>query len=82
MQQMVAFIPDETRRDEVVGLARAAVPGDLDSQRDGMAFVDRDGFAQHLDDLAARGVQRLYAWFTDFAPPETLRAVGEVLRLR
>ena len=81
VQQMVAFISDETRRDEVVALARRRFRGTSDSP-DGMAFVDRDGFAQHLDDLAARGVQRLYAWFTDFAPPETLRAVGEVLRLR
>jgi alkanesulfonate monooxygenase SsuD/methylene tetrahydromethanopterin reductase-like flavin-dependent oxidoreductase (luciferase family) len=81
VQQMVAFIPDESRRDEVVGLAQRRFRGTADSEG-GMAFVDRAGLAQHLDDLAARGVQRLYAWFTDFAPPETLRAVGEVLRLR
>jgi hypothetical protein len=45
-------------------------------------FVDRDQFGAHLEDLAAQGVERLYAWFTDFATPETLDAVGEVLRLR
>jgi alkanesulfonate monooxygenase SsuD/methylene tetrahydromethanopterin reductase-like flavin-dependent oxidoreductase (luciferase family) len=81
VQQMVAFVPDESRRDEVEGLARKRFRGMADSEQ-GMAFVDRDGFAAHLDELAARGVERLYAWFTDFAPPETLHAVGEVLRSR
>jgi alkanesulfonate monooxygenase SsuD/methylene tetrahydromethanopterin reductase-like flavin-dependent oxidoreductase (luciferase family) len=81
VQQMVAFVPDESRRDEVTGLARKRFAG-MAASHQGMAIVDRDGFAQHLDDLAARGVERLYAWFTDFAPPETLAAVGEVLRLR
>jgi hypothetical protein len=29
--------------------------------------------------LAARGVERLYVWFTDFAPPETVTAFGETV---
>jgi alkanesulfonate monooxygenase SsuD/methylene tetrahydromethanopterin reductase-like flavin-dependent oxidoreductase (luciferase family) len=81
VQQMVGFVADEARRDEVEALARRRFPGTADGGR-GMVFVDRDGFAAHLDALAAQGVRRLYAWFTDFAPPDTLRAVGEVLRLR
>ena len=31
----------------------------------------------HFADLAARGVERFYVWFTDFAVPETLHAFGE-----
>jgi alkanesulfonate monooxygenase SsuD/methylene tetrahydromethanopterin reductase-like flavin-dependent oxidoreductase (luciferase family) len=79
VQQMVGFIADEGRRDEVVALAQRRFPGMAAGHRS-MVFVDRDGFAAHLDALAAQGVQRLYAWFTDFAQPDTLRAVGEVLR--
>jgi alkanesulfonate monooxygenase SsuD/methylene tetrahydromethanopterin reductase-like flavin-dependent oxidoreductase (luciferase family) len=81
VQQMIGFVADETRRDDVVALAQRRFPG-MASSGEGMAFVDRDGLAAHLDALAGRGVRRLYAWFTDFAPPETLRAVGDVLRLR
>jgi hypothetical protein len=29
--------------------------------------------------LAGRGVERLYVWFTDFAPTETLAAFGETV---
>ena len=47
-----------------------------------MAYVDRDGFAAHLEDLEQQGVERLYTWFTDFARPETLAAVGDVLLAR
>ena len=27
----------------------------------------------------ARGVERFYVWFADFAPPETLARFGEVM---
>ena len=29
--------------------------------------------------LRARGVERIYAWFADFAPPDTLARFGEVI---
>ena len=29
--------------------------------------------------LAERGVERVYVWFCDFAPPETLAAFGETV---
>ncbi len=31
----------------------------------------------HYGRLADRGVERVYTWFCDFAPPETLHAFGE-----
>jgi alkanesulfonate monooxygenase SsuD/methylene tetrahydromethanopterin reductase-like flavin-dependent oxidoreductase (luciferase family) len=31
----------------------------------------------HLATLADRGIERIYAWFCDFAAPETLQAFGE-----
>jgi alkanesulfonate monooxygenase SsuD/methylene tetrahydromethanopterin reductase-like flavin-dependent oxidoreductase (luciferase family) len=31
----------------------------------------------HYGGLAARGVERVYTWFCDFAPPETIAAFGE-----
>jgi alkanesulfonate monooxygenase SsuD/methylene tetrahydromethanopterin reductase-like flavin-dependent oxidoreductase (luciferase family) len=80
VQQMVCFVHDEAQREEAVALAKRRFPGT--SQEPSMAFVDRDGFAAHLEALEAQGVERLYAWFTDFAKPETLAAVGDVLRSR
>ena len=35
--------------------------------------------AEHFAGLHARGVDRFYAWFADFAPPETLQAFGEAI---
>ena len=31
----------------------------------------------HYGTLAERGVERVYTWFCDFAPPETLAEFGE-----
>ena len=31
---------------------------------------------EHFEALRARGVERFYTWFTDFAPPETIAAFG------
>ncbi len=33
----------------------------------------------HFASLRARGVERFYVWFADFAPPETLRGFAEVI---
>jgi hypothetical protein len=32
---------------------------------------------EQLQALEAEGVERVYAWFTDFAPPATLAAFGQ-----
>jgi hypothetical protein len=31
----------------------------------------------HYGRLADRGIERVYTWFCDFAPPETLAEFGE-----
>jgi hypothetical protein len=38
-----------------------------------------DELAEHFTGLRARGVERFYVWFADFAPPETLGRFGEVI---
>ena len=38
-----------------------------------------DELAAHFTALRARGVERVYTWFTDFAPPDTLTRFGEVI---
>ena len=72
VQQMVAFVPSEDRRAEVAALA---------AKRFGPSTVvgDANELVDHYGRLAEQGVERVYAWFTDFAPPETLTAFGETV---
>ncbi|HEY6430168.1 MAG TPA: LLM class flavin-dependent oxidoreductase [Acidimicrobiales bacterium] len=72
LQLQVAFVGSGASRQEVDDLARRrfwgnhvlGAPGEL---------VD------YFGQLAERGVERVYAWFTDFAPEETLAAFGETV---
>jgi alkanesulfonate monooxygenase SsuD/methylene tetrahydromethanopterin reductase-like flavin-dependent oxidoreductase (luciferase family) len=69
-QQMVAYVRD--------GADRAAVT-ELAARRFGaMDPVIGTGaeLADHFGRLAARGVERVYTWFCDFAAPDTLAAFG------
>ena len=72
LQVQVAFVPSPTARDEVETAAR---------RRFGKHPVV--GTAPELVDyfgsLGERGVERVYAWFCDFAPPDTLAAFGETV---
>lgn len=73
IQQMVAFVPSEDER---------AAVADAAARRFGSRGV-AVGTAEELVDrygtLAEKGVERVYAWFTDFARPETLAAFGETV---
>lgn len=71
IQQMVAFIPSPEARDEVTSIAERRFGG-----RSNVLIGDGPELIVELEDLAARGVERFYAWFTDFAAPDTLRAFG------
>ncbi|MDZ7673765.1 MAG: LLM class flavin-dependent oxidoreductase [Acidimicrobiales bacterium] len=73
VQEMVAFIPDESRRDEITQLAerRFAQMGD------GLVIGNAEELGMHFEDLADRGVERVYAWMTDFAQPDALAQFGE-----
>jgi alkanesulfonate monooxygenase SsuD/methylene tetrahydromethanopterin reductase-like flavin-dependent oxidoreductase (luciferase family) len=74
VQQMVTFIRDESVREETVALAQRRF-GWMGADRlligNGPELVDA------LRSMAANGVERIYTWFTDFAPPEQLAAFGE-----
>lgn len=71
IQQMVAFVPDESQRAAVTELTHRRF-GPNTSAVIGTApeLVD------HYASLAAQGVERVYVWFCDFAAPDTLAAFG------
>jgi alkanesulfonate monooxygenase SsuD/methylene tetrahydromethanopterin reductase-like flavin-dependent oxidoreductase (luciferase family) len=72
LQQMVTYAPDPTTRDEVLALAErrfASFPNRVAG--DAAVMVD------HLRGLEARGIERAYLWFTDFAEEANLLRFGE-----
>ena len=75
LQTMVALLADESDRAEVTELvARRFGPMGKD-----VAIGTADQLAAHFRSLRSRGVDRFYVWFTDFAPPDTLRRFADVL---
>jgi alkanesulfonate monooxygenase SsuD/methylene tetrahydromethanopterin reductase-like flavin-dependent oxidoreductase (luciferase family) len=73
IQQMVALVPDEG--------SRAAVT-ETTMRRFGRSspVIGTSGeLVDHFGDLAGDGVERVYVWFCDFAPPETLAAFGDTV---
>jgi alkanesulfonate monooxygenase SsuD/methylene tetrahydromethanopterin reductase-like flavin-dependent oxidoreductase (luciferase family) len=72
IQEMVGFVADRTRREEVAGAAQRRF-----GYMTGLLVGDGDELVEHYRQLHARGVERFYVWFTDFAPPGTLAAFGE-----
>lgn len=78
-QEMIAFVPSEAARADVVALAqkRFGATGLGSTMFVGDASELRDHFAERR----ARGVERFYVWFLDFAKPDTLDAFGrDVIR--
>jgi alkanesulfonate monooxygenase SsuD/methylene tetrahydromethanopterin reductase-like flavin-dependent oxidoreductase (luciferase family) len=69
IQQMVAYVPDEAQRKSI---AEAAMKRFGPAPKVGSSAE----LLAHFANLAERGVERTYVWFTDFAPPETLAAFG------
>ena len=70
LQVQVAFVPSEAQREEIAATARRRF-GDIPVVGTAPELVD------YFGSLAERGVERVYVWFCDFAPPETLAAFGE-----
>jgi alkanesulfonate monooxygenase SsuD/methylene tetrahydromethanopterin reductase-like flavin-dependent oxidoreductase (luciferase family) len=73
MQVLVTLVTDEKRREEVLSTAarrfgRMGEAGHLAGSPSELVTA--------LAALAGQGVERVYAWFTDFAPPETLAVFG------
>jgi alkanesulfonate monooxygenase SsuD/methylene tetrahydromethanopterin reductase-like flavin-dependent oxidoreductase (luciferase family) len=77
VQLMVALVPSEADRDEVTELARRR----FGYHRMGESLIvgTPEELARHVTALRERGVERVYAWFTDFAPPPTLERFGAVV---
>jgi alkanesulfonate monooxygenase SsuD/methylene tetrahydromethanopterin reductase-like flavin-dependent oxidoreductase (luciferase family) len=73
VQEMVAFVPTEDQRGRVTELARRRFG------TRGVVTGDPAQLVDHFGALGERGVERVYAWFCDFAPPETLAAFGETV---
>jgi alkanesulfonate monooxygenase SsuD/methylene tetrahydromethanopterin reductase-like flavin-dependent oxidoreductase (luciferase family) len=72
VQQLIALIPSEAARADVTNAAvrRFSWMGD------GLVIGDPDEVTAYFADLRDRGVERVYAWFADFAVPETLQLFG------
>jgi alkanesulfonate monooxygenase SsuD/methylene tetrahydromethanopterin reductase-like flavin-dependent oxidoreductase (luciferase family) len=71
LQRMIAFAARGADRQavETAALRRFAQSGPIVAS--GPELID------HFAGLRERGVERVYCWFCDFAPPETLAAFGE-----
>jgi alkanesulfonate monooxygenase SsuD/methylene tetrahydromethanopterin reductase-like flavin-dependent oxidoreductase (luciferase family) len=77
VQTMVALAPSEAERAAVAdAVARRFGPTGL-----GAAVVvgTADELAAHFGAVRARGVERFYVWFADFAPPDMLARFGDVI---
>jgi alkanesulfonate monooxygenase SsuD/methylene tetrahydromethanopterin reductase-like flavin-dependent oxidoreductase (luciferase family) len=71
IQQMVALVPRGGDRDAITALAKRRFGFAHPVMGSGPEVVD------HYGRLAEQGIERVYVWFCDFAPPETLAAFGE-----
>jgi alkanesulfonate monooxygenase SsuD/methylene tetrahydromethanopterin reductase-like flavin-dependent oxidoreductase (luciferase family) len=70
VQQMFAFVPDGVERAEVEEPARRRFG------YQSLVVGGRDELIEHFATMQERGVERVYVWFADFAPPATLEAFG------
>jgi alkanesulfonate monooxygenase SsuD/methylene tetrahydromethanopterin reductase-like flavin-dependent oxidoreductase (luciferase family) len=70
LQIQVALVPSEDRRNEIAEVTR---------RRFGSRPLvgSAPELIEHFASLAERGVERVYVWFCDFAPPDTLAAFGD-----
>ena len=76
-QVMVGLVPSEAEREQVVDVITRRFGRRPMGAAPVVGTVDE--LAEHFRGLAGRGVERAYAWFTDFAPPDTLRRFGAVV---
>jgi len=70
IQQMIAYVPDGADRQAIADAATRRFGQRVPTVGSGAELTD------HFGGLAERGVERVYAWFCDFAPPETLAGFG------
>ena len=70
IQQTVAYVDRDADRDAVAEAAARRFRHMPAVTGSGPELVD------HFGRLADQGIERVYAWFSDFAPPDTLAAFG------
>jgi alkanesulfonate monooxygenase SsuD/methylene tetrahydromethanopterin reductase-like flavin-dependent oxidoreductase (luciferase family) len=71
IQQMVALVPRGGDRDAVTEQARRRFGHSTPRIGTGPELLD------HYGELRDRGIERVYTWFCDFAPTDTLAEFGE-----
>ena len=71
IQEMVAYVPDEAERTAISETAMRRFHYARPAIGTGPELVE------HFRRRAEQGVERVYAWFCDFARPETLAGFGE-----
>jgi alkanesulfonate monooxygenase SsuD/methylene tetrahydromethanopterin reductase-like flavin-dependent oxidoreductase (luciferase family) len=76
-QVMVAVVPSAAERAAVSELVARRFGRSIMAEAAVVGTTDE--LAEHFAALRARGVERFYVWFTDFAPPETLARFGDVI---
>jgi alkanesulfonate monooxygenase SsuD/methylene tetrahydromethanopterin reductase-like flavin-dependent oxidoreductase (luciferase family) len=74
IQQLVALVPDESARADITATATRRFGG-----YGSLVIGTVDELRAHFAALEARGVERVYAWFTDFAPVDTLARFADVI---
>jgi alkanesulfonate monooxygenase SsuD/methylene tetrahydromethanopterin reductase-like flavin-dependent oxidoreductase (luciferase family) len=77
IQAVVGLLADEAERDAVTALVRRRYGGGAMSRN--LVVGTADELVDHFAHLHARGVDRFYVWFVDFAPVETLERFAAVI---
>lgn len=75
LQEMVAYVPSEDARADVVGTAQRR----FGNYGRGLVVGNPGELISHFGELRDRGVERFYVWFADFASPATLAGFAEVI---
>ncbi len=68
IQQMFAYVPNEAARAQVTEAAQRRFANPI--------IGTGPELVEHYQRLAEQGVERVYAWFCDFAAPDTLAGFG------
>jgi alkanesulfonate monooxygenase SsuD/methylene tetrahydromethanopterin reductase-like flavin-dependent oxidoreductase (luciferase family) len=77
MQLMVGLVPSEAEREDVLAVAQRRFG--YHTLGEGLIVGTPEELAADFSTLHDRGVERIYPWFTDFAPVGTLERFGEVI---
>ena len=77
VQVMVTLLGPDDDREEVAALVRRRFGGMAEG--DSLVLGTPAEVTERFAELAERGIERVYAWTTDFAPPDTLARFGEVV---